>query len=257
MWCKRGLVFDEPAQLPTLEDRNDCIRVYYSFRIDSKSYINYFEMSKTFKVTYKNKKPVMTPGPRGSFDDSGVMSSCLNNGLFYYTGWNQCVSVPYGHSIGVAKFNESTNQFERLFDYPVLDRGRNVPFLANSPFVLDDKMWFCNGTGWDGDFPTYGIASAELRNLTWMVNKDFIVGTTGEAYSRPFVGHKKLVYSKRTKDSKYSIFEYSDNKEEEILRPSNEGWDSEMVCYPFIWNNFMFYNGNNYGTSGIGCAEWI
>ena len=40
---------------------------------------------------------------------------------------------------------------------------------------------------------------------------------------------------------------------------SADGWDSEMICYPyvFIHNNeiFMVYNGNGYGRSGFGIAK--
>ena len=42
---------------------------------------------------------------------------------------------------------------------------------------------------------------------------------------------------------------------------SDEGWDSEMICYPFVvsFNQelFMFYNGNGYGKTGIGLAKMI
>ena len=42
------------------------------------------------------------------------------------------------------------------------------------------------------------------------------------------------------------------------LSPSENGWDSEMVCYSAIvatrnrW--LMFYNGNGYGRTGVGVA---
>jgi len=39
----------------------------------------------------------------------------------------------------------------------------------------------------------------------------------------------------------------------------NEEWDSEMMCYPHLFelNNkvFMLYNGNNFGENGFGLAE--
>lgn len=41
------------------------------------------------------------------------------------------------------------------------------------------------------------------------------------------------------------------------LSPS--GWDSDMLCYPFVLEHgehfFMFYNGNGYGASGLGFAR--
>ena len=39
---------------------------------------------------------------------------------------------------------------------------------------------------------------------------------------------------------------------------SADGWDSEMIEYPCIFNHkgrkYMLYNGNNYGFDGIGMA---
>jgi hypothetical protein len=39
---------------------------------------------------------------------------------------------------------------------------------------------------------------------------------------------------------------------------SETGWDSEMVCYPFVFEHkghkYMLYNGNNYGKTGLGLA---
>ena len=38
-----------------------------------------------------------------------------------------------------------------------------------------------------------------------------------------------------------------------------EKWENQMHCYPhvikFKKNLYMFYNGNNYGKSGIGLAK--
>jgi hypothetical protein len=40
---------------------------------------------------------------------------------------------------------------------------------------------------------------------------------------------------------------------------SDEGWDSEMMCYPNIFesNNtvYLLYNGNNFGRNGFGIAK--
>ena len=39
---------------------------------------------------------------------------------------------------------------------------------------------------------------------------------------------------------------------------SAEGWDSEMVCYPSVFEHrrylYMLYNGNGYGETGFGLA---
>jgi hypothetical protein len=40
---------------------------------------------------------------------------------------------------------------------------------------------------------------------------------------------------------------------------SKEGWDSEMMCYPNIFesenNIYLLYNGNNFGKNGFGLAK--
>ncbi|MNX51611.1 hypothetical protein D3C86_822760 [compost metagenome] len=40
---------------------------------------------------------------------------------------------------------------------------------------------------------------------------------------------------------------------------SKKGWDSEMICYPFIFEHkndrYMLYNGNEYGKTGFGIAK--
>ena len=42
------------------------------------------------------------------------------------------------------------------------------------------------------------------------------------------------------------------------LDVSESGWDSEMVCYPYVFEYndklYMLYNGNGYGKTGIGLA---
>jgi hypothetical protein len=46
--------------------------------------------------------------------------------------------------------------------------------------------------------------------------------------------------------------------EEVDLPPSDSGWDSDMVCYPFLFEHdgtlYMLYNGNGYGRTGFGLA---
>jgi hypothetical protein len=47
-------------------------------------------------------------------------------------------------------------------------------------------------------------------------------------------------------------------EESTAMDVSESGWDSEMICYPFVFdldnNRYMLYNGNGYGKSGFGLA---
>jgi len=45
------------------------------------------------------------------------------------------------------------------------------------------------------------------------------------------------------------------------IGPSSEGWDAEMLAYPWVFRHgddlLMLYNGNGYGRTGIGLATLI
>jgi hypothetical protein len=49
-----------------------------------------------------------------------------------------------------------------------------------------------------------------------------------------------------------------DYKEKDIDIGKNGEWDSEMLCYPFVFSHknkiYMLYNGNSYGKHGFGIA---
>jgi hypothetical protein len=258
MWHKIKRIYTGYAQLPTVIEHLGYLRIFYSYRINGKSVINYFEIDPlSLKITYENKRPVFNIGEKGCFDDSGVMPSCIISDLLYYTGWNiNKGNVPYGHGIGIAKFNYKLNKFERMSKGPVLDRNENIPYLANSPFVKNNKMYFCNGTGWHKDMPLYNICIAMYKK-SWIV-KEKITGGDKEACSRPFLEKNFLYFSKKNFTKNYEIFKYNiaTKKTNKVLSKSKKGWDSEMVCYPWITNDIMFYNGNNYGETGIGIAKW-
>ena len=75
----------------------------------------------------------------------------------------------------------------------------------------------------------------------------------------------KLDYRKNTKNS-YRIkkstskdgINWVKNNMIELDIDLNSNWDNIMVCYPFIIENknklIMFYNGNEFGKTGIGYA---
>jgi len=49
------------------------------------------------------------------------------------------------------------------------------------------------------------------------------------------------------------------NDEEGRIDPSEDDWDSEMICYPHIFEVdnkvYMLYNGNEFGKYGFGLAK--
>jgi hypothetical protein len=86
--------------------------------------------------------------------------------------------------------------------------------------------------------------------------------------SRPCVikeqGLYKMWYSYRGDSYRIGYAESTDakawiRKDEAVgIDVSREGLDSEMICYPYVFDHqgkrYMFYNGNAYGRTGFGLA---
>ena len=87
-----------------------------------------------------------------------------------------------------------------------------------------------------------------------------LCGFDEEANSRPCVLGDKLWFAHKKKDTPYIISCYDMEKrtyEKDVL-PRGDGWDNEMVCYPYVFEHdgqiYMMYNGNGYGGTGVGLA---
>ena len=55
------------------------------------------------------------------------------------------------------------------------------------------------------------------------------------------------------------LLAWTRNDDEAGIDLSDEGWDSEMMCYPHVFRRddevFMLYNGNEFGRHGFGLAR--
>ena len=230
--------------------------------------------------------PVLDLGVLGAFDDSGVVTSCLVNDnqhrLLYYTGWARGVTVPFYLTAGVA-ISRDGRHFTRISDGPLIDRNAVDPFLTASPFVLRDRsvwrMWYVSGSRWSatdrGPQHHYHIRYAESADgLEWhrrgIVCLDYASGTDEHAFGRPCVlAHDdgySMWYSVRGERYVIGYAESGDGvtwiRRDDVggLLPSTQGWDSEMVEYPWVFERagtrYMLYNGNGYGRTGVGLAVW-
>lgn len=238
------------------------------------------------RIVHLHSEPVLDIGGPGLFDDSGVNPSCLvsvaDRTLLYYIGWQRCEVVPYMLFAGVAT-ETGDNRFERLQPVPVLDRTAQEPFLRSATSVLQDggvfRAWYVSGLGWitvDGRrLPTYVVRYAESEDgLRWRSREEPCIDFADDdefGFGRPWVIHRagepyRMWYSIRSRTRPYRLgyAESEDGltwhrRDEEVdLEPSAEGWDSEMICYPCVvdaaGNRYLFYNGNQHGRTGFGCA---
>ena len=228
--------------------------------------------------------PVLDLGERGTFDDNGIVGSCLtkvgDRRYLFYTGWNRGVTVPFYLGAGLA-VSEAGGPFRRVSRAPVLELVDEEPFLTGSPFVCNEgtrwRMWYISGTGWipegSGLEPCYNIRYAESDDgVHWeRPGRTCIDYDVGEhAIARPWVIRDRDRYRMwfAVRGARYRIayaesmdgMTWTRADEGGGLLPSGEGWDSDMVEYPCLIDDcgrrYMLYNGNDYGKTGVGLAVW-
>lgn len=239
---------------------------------------------------------VMERGRPGMFDANGIMPSCvITNGgelWMYYIGWNALRGdgARYQNEIGIAVSKDNGESFQRMFEGPIMGRSPTEPGLAVMPFVMKDgdtfKMWYQSGTGWhnvDGQYePTYMIKYAESSDgITWDRKSNECVPRrhTMEAQSRPCIMKKKdhlsMWYCYRDStdyrygDGAYRVGYARSRSDDYFLRADEDcdlvlgkegDFDSHMRCYPYVIDIdgrlVMFYNGNDFGQTGVGVAIW-
>ncbi len=265
-------------------------RIYFTCRdAESRSHIGYVDVdfNDDFKVVSISDVPVLAPGELGLFDDSGTaMGYLLNTGdkkYLYYLGWNLKVTVPWLNTIGLAIWNEAKGTFEKYSRAPIMDRSDEDPFTISYPSVLLEngkyRMWYGSNLKWGKtqDEMDHVIKYAESNDgIHWNRTNQIHIHLEhpGEyALSKPFVIKSgdlyQMWYSYRANGTvttyRIGYAESADGiswkrKDEEVgIDVSPEGWDSEMICYPFVFDHggtrYMLYNGNGYGRTGFGIAQ--
>jgi hypothetical protein len=228
--------------------------------------------------------PLVPAGPLGAFDDRGVSASAIvesGGRLFlYYSGWSLGVTVPFYVFLGLAISEDGGRTFEKVSPAPILGRTDDDPFSTGHPAVLLEdglwRMWYVSCSDWrmvDGTPRHYHhVKYAESADgVNWRrENRVCIDHATSDEYSiaRPWVmrdsGGYRMWYSYRGAAYRIGYAESRDGLTWERrdgdagISVSPTGWDSEMVEYPAVvsvdGSEWMFYNGNGFGRSGIGCA---
>lgn len=284
------------AQVPFAFPMKDRIRVFFSTRDEySRSSVAFIDLDKDNpeKILYVHNQPVLMHGSKGAFDDSGTMPSWFleQDGeiLLYYTGWNRSESASYRLSIGLAKSTDNGLTFQRVYEGPILDRGKHDPIWVGQPCVIrmsdtDWRMWYlsCQKIEYINNHPEpfYNVKYAtSINGVDWKREErtciDFDIHT--DAIGRPCVwvedGIFKMLHSNRkaygyrTEPASAYRIEYSESvdgiswerKNEKFpLRKGTSDWDSIMneYCTTYLVDNkrIVLYNGNGFGASGFGYA---
>jgi len=251
------------------------------------------ELTKILQVA---DKPVLPLGDLGTFDEHGVFPLNIvpegNRVLGYTSGWFRRESVLVDSAIGLAVSHDNGLSFERVGPGPVLGPSLHEPYLIADPFVLNVEgvyhMWYVYGTRWmrhdenvnpDRVYKIGLATSADGEN--WQkegrqILPDGYMGDVecqalptvtkiGERYHMYFC-YRHAIGFREQRERGYRLgYAYSDDlthwtRADEIvgIERSEEGWDSEMMCYPFLLpcedRVYLLYNGNAFGRDGFGAA---
>jgi 5'-3' exonuclease len=166
----------------------------------------------------------------------------------------------------------------------IIDRTKESPHFTATPEVIFDngiyKAWFTSCMKWekiDNEVKHfYNLEYAESTDgINWKRDKNIAIDFKDEfeyALGVPRVKKDNNLYkmwfcSRATQDIPTYRIRYAESndgiiwvrKDEEVgIDVSKDGWDSEMICYPFIFDHkdkrYMLYNGNGYGRTGFGIA---
>ena len=277
------------CMIPTVVKlNNNKIRIFFGSRnkknISSIGFVDLCYNKSKFKAVNYSTKPVLKPGLLGSFDDNGVLPSCIikKKKLYYlfYIGWRPSVTTRYSLIAGLAT-STNLNTFKRVSRSPILNLNNNEPYqILTAPTVIKRKdeyyMWYVSCNKWkDKNLPFYDIKFAISKNLIdWKQTGISCIKLkkSERAVARPFVIYENRLfkmwycYEKNTDGYKIGYAESNDGKkwtrkDNKIKFLNSFIGETKMKAYPNLitldGETFLFYNGNNYGEEGIFCAKLI
>jgi predicted GH43/DUF377 family glycosyl hydrolase len=237
------------------------------------------------------KDPVLDIGRPGTFDDNGVLQTCVINIegrlVMYYVGFELSRRIRYRLLTGIAVSDDEGESFKRISEVPVLDRRDGERFFRGGPFVYKEKhgsytMIYVSGDDWINingkEMPVYDLRRISSSDgFNWSNESAVILKhdpQTEHGFGRPYVLQEnsayKLYYSVRKKEPCAYRMGYAESEDGEVwLRKGDDfglditlgAWDSESIEYAApirLGNkNLVFYNGNDFGGSGFGLARLL
>ncbi len=261
------------------------------------SHVAYVDMSKDFRRVLKVSQHQVIPlGKLGTFDEHGIfpMNVLRHDGrIFGFTsGVNRRASVPVDGAIGLAFSSDDGETFQRAGDGPVLAPSLHEPCIVVDPFVIHAEgrfhMWYVFGRGWKASQDQ--VSPSRVYKIGHAVSDDGIewVKEDGrqilpdrladdECQALPTVArlageyHMFFCYRQasdfRTNPTRSyrmgharssDLLNWTRADEQLALEPTPGSWDSDMLCYPHVFEVdgklHMLYNGNAFGRYGFGLA---
>jgi len=242
------------------------------------------------------RQTVIPLGELGAFDEHGIFPFYplrQPDVIFGYTcGWSRRTSVSVETAIGLSMSQDGGQTFQKIGVGPILTSSLHQPFLVGDPFVQVFKgafhMWYVFGTEWKR-FPESKVPE-RIYKIGHAVSKDGITWSRDEAHrtvcDQINADECQAVPTVIYLDGRYHMYfcyRYANGFREDKTRGyrlgyavshdlstwqrldgegglgvSEDGWDSEMMCYPHIFESGgavrLLYNGNAFGRHGFGIA---
>lgn len=268
----------------------DVYRIYYSGRDErSRSSVGAVDMDIVRReVVQDHAQPFFVHGPDGSFYADGVsIGNCyVAEGRRYmlFMGWQ---APPGGHWRGDIGRLEVHQDLTLALDGagPFMASDKNDPLSLSYPWVQQlasgaYSMWYGSTVSWDagnGEMLHVINYATSMDGHRWKREGLAVPYELGhaQAFSRPTValdaqGGYQMWFSYRSGSGEKYRIGYATSPdgrvwhlalEEAGIDVSSEGWDSEMIEYPYVFDHdgqrYMLYNGNGYGKTGFGLAVLV
>ncbi|MBB3315500.1 hypothetical protein FHT77_001342 [Rhizobium sp. BK181] len=297
-WKKAGLIFEpnipgftHGSHPCATHFQDDVFVVTFTCRDANRRshvFLSYASVADGKMTLIGEPKLALSPGPVGYFDCDGVISVCLiaHSGQthLYYVGWQNLPDGLWICDTGRATLDPKALTLVKDFPGPVLGRDKTNPlFAAATAFHIDGDVWhtwYNSGVKWEkresGWHHHYGIHHAQSSDgIDWVCDPGMCIPFADEyeyAFGRPSVFYSEGLYAmwfahRATKEiDTYRIgfassadgLKWERNDAISGIDVSTSGWDSQMICYPYVFEHrdhmYMLYNGNNYGATGFGLA---
>lgn len=294
-WRKLGRIFQPAGDLdwarshaanPTAEHiEGDIFRVYFSSRdASNRSSIGciIIDLANEGRVLEVPREPVLRPGDLGMFDDCGASVGCIlrvgDARYLYYMGWNLAVTVPWKNALGLAVSESDGAPFRRISRFPIMPLDEIDPYTVSYPWVMSEggryRMWYGSNLRWGPEKKDmlHVIKYAESSDAVHWEKHDRVVidsqSAEENAICRPCVLREADNYQMWfcSRGEKYRIqhaksddgISWTRLGQDQGIDVSAQGWDSEMIEYPCVFDHggrrYLLYAGNSFGATGFGLA---
>ena len=296
-WRKLGQLYCPESLHPKLASHaanplavlleGDVYRVLFSGRdVRNRSSVGFVDVDVVKReLVYVHDKPIFEHGPETSFYSHGVsIGNCYEaDGRRYilFMGWQRPPGNHWRGDIGRLVV-EGDFSLRIDSDEPFMSTDSTDPVSLSYPWVIRGEngfyhMWYGSTVTWDaGNGEMLHVIKHAASNDGHHWRRDGLAVPyrlgTAQAFSRPSVigstneGYRMWFSYRSGSGEKYRIgYAYSESGKSWDLRldetgidVSPNGWDSEMIEYPFVFDHkgqrYMLYSGNGNGQTGFGLA---